>query len=264
MKRMHREGHQIASHSWSHQDFKAISPQQRRDQIFKLEISLVDILGFFPTYIRLPFSSWDDQVLVDLKRFGYHIVDFNLDTHDWEDPSGDYRVPRESFVSAVSSPNNASFIVVAHDIHEKTAVKGGYAQFMIDQAKKFNYDLVTVGECLEDPRENWYRDPKNGEQFGGPPSSSPVSKPQGGTPSVPPGGTGTVNSPTSTLNSNSNPNSNDGSGNGLATSGVTGAVVPPAASGTQKPSSFGNIVSSSLGVVFPLCISVCLWMEAWF
>ena len=118
IKRMHAEGHQIGSHSWSHQDFKAITPQQRRDQIVKNEISLVDILGFFPTYMRLPYSSWNDEVLADLGKFGYHVIDFNLDTHDSEDLKGDYRLPEESFVAAVSqhSPADSSFIAVAHDI----------------------------------------------------------------------------------------------------------------------------------------------------
>jgi len=74
VKRMHSEGHQIASHSWSHEKFVAISAQQRRDQIVKNEIALTDILGFFPTYLRLPYSSWDDQVLGELKKFGYHNV----------------------------------------------------------------------------------------------------------------------------------------------------------------------------------------------
>lgn len=76
VKRMHKDGHQIGSHSWSHENFVAISAQQRRDQIVKNEIALADILGFFPTYFRLPFSNWNEEVLSDLKKFGYHNVSF--------------------------------------------------------------------------------------------------------------------------------------------------------------------------------------------
>jgi peptidoglycan/xylan/chitin deacetylase (PgdA/CDA1 family) len=60
IKRMHNDEHQIGSHSWSHEDFPAISAQQRRDQIVQIvksEIALSDILGFFPTHMRIPFSS---------------------------------------------------------------------------------------------------------------------------------------------------------------------------------------------------------------
>ena len=73
---MHNEGHQIGSHSWSHENFLFISPQQRRDQIVKNEVALVDILGFFPTYLRPPFTKWNDEIIGELKDFGYHNVRF--------------------------------------------------------------------------------------------------------------------------------------------------------------------------------------------
>ncbi|KAK5657558.1 hypothetical protein OQA88_3131 [Cercophora sp. LCS_1] len=171
IKRMHSEGHQIGSHSWSHENLAAISPQQRRDQIIKNEISLVSILGFFPTYFRVPFSSWSDEVFTDLNRFGYHSVSFDLDTRDTEEPNlkSNYQLARDSFTAAVSkhSPADTSFIAVSHDIQEKTV--RGYAQYMIDQARLYKYELVTVGECLGDHPNNWYRDPATGGQFGGPP-----------------------------------------------------------------------------------------------
>jgi hypothetical protein len=89
---------------------------------------------------------------------------FDLDTHDWEDPNGNYQLARDSFSAVVSqhSPTDSSFIAVAHDIHEKTVQE--YVQFMIDQAQKYGYELVTVGECLNDPQNNWYRDLVTGEQ----------------------------------------------------------------------------------------------------
>ena len=97
-------------------------------------------------------------------------LNFNLDTHDWEE---NYQLARDSFSSAVSqnSPTSSSFIAVSHDIHEQTV--HGYVQYMIDQAREHKYELVTVGECLGDPPNNWYRDPKSGQQFGGPPLPSP-------------------------------------------------------------------------------------------
>jgi len=33
---------------------------------------------------------------------------------------------------------------------------------MIQNIKALGYTATTVGECLGDPRENWYRDPKQG------------------------------------------------------------------------------------------------------
>ena len=71
---MAKEGHQIGSHTWSHENLQKITPDQRKDQIIKNEIALVDVLGYFPTYLRPPFSAFDAEVKADLLRYGYHIV----------------------------------------------------------------------------------------------------------------------------------------------------------------------------------------------
>lgn len=47
------EGHQIASHTWSHQNFSQLSTTQAQNQMIYNEIALNDILGYFPTYMRL-------------------------------------------------------------------------------------------------------------------------------------------------------------------------------------------------------------------
>ncbi|KAK0648239.1 hypothetical protein B0T16DRAFT_325879 [Cercophora newfieldiana] len=240
VKRMHKEGHQIGSHSWSHENFVAISAEQRRDQIVKNEIALADILGFFPTYLRLPYSSWNGEVQSELKEFGYHSIDFNLDTQDWKDPNGNYQIARDSFSSAVSqhSPKDSSFIAVAHDIHEKTV--RGYVQFMIEQAQKFKYDLVTVGECLDDPSNNWYRDVGTGQEWSGPAPRKGQEK--SGTPTSTTSPSSTAGGGVQGTTAGSTPASTSSPG---PKEGITSASGPnttrdaagTAATGTPKPSS---------------------------
>jgi len=43
----------------------------------------------------------------------------------------------------------------------------GFVQYMIDQARRLNYQLVTLGDCLGDPPSNWYRDPTTGQPYNG-------------------------------------------------------------------------------------------------
>lgn len=74
VKRMWDEGHQVASHTWSHQDMTTLSKQQRRDQIIKNEIAIASILGVVPTYFRPPYAKLNVDVLSDLKALGYHVV----------------------------------------------------------------------------------------------------------------------------------------------------------------------------------------------
>lgn len=80
IKRMDDEGHQIASHTWSHQDLSAITQEQRIDQMVKLEMALSNIIGKFPTYMRPPYSSCNGACETDMKALGYVISYFDLDT----------------------------------------------------------------------------------------------------------------------------------------------------------------------------------------
>lgn len=74
IQRMIAEGHQVASHSWSHQDLNAATPAQRRAQILNNEIALNDILGVIPTYFRPPMTRCGADCYNDLRSFGYHVV----------------------------------------------------------------------------------------------------------------------------------------------------------------------------------------------
>lgn len=48
------------------------------------------------------------------------------------------------------------YINISHDIHYQTAYN--LTNYMLDYMKWLNYGTsVTVGECMGDPKENWYR-----------------------------------------------------------------------------------------------------------
>ncbi|KAK1753654.1 chitin deacetylase [Echria macrotheca] len=164
-KRMHAEGHQIACHSWTHPYFTNISASQRAQEFLKLESVFVDILGFFPTYFRPPYTSFEG-IEGDIAHFGYHNINFDLDTQDWKD---DLAASRQIVTStlAAKGPSGKSFLAILHEIHELSVTQ--LLQFVIDEARKYKYDLVTVGECLGDHPNNWYRDPATGGPWGGPP-----------------------------------------------------------------------------------------------
>jgi len=54
------------------------------------------------------------------------------------------------------TPGNVKYITIAHDIHYQTVYN--LTQYMLDYFSLFNFSRsVTVGECLGDPKENWYR-----------------------------------------------------------------------------------------------------------
>ncbi|KAL6172731.1 hypothetical protein ACJQWK_01879 [Exserohilum turcicum] len=81
ISRMVAEGHQVASHTWSHQDLSAITKEQRYDQMVRNEMAITNIIGKFPTYMRPPYSSCTPAsgCQQDLADLGYVVSYFNLE-----------------------------------------------------------------------------------------------------------------------------------------------------------------------------------------
>jgi peptidoglycan/xylan/chitin deacetylase (PgdA/CDA1 family) len=84
IQRMLAEGHQIASHTWTHQDLSLVGHDYRLLQITHNEKAIANAIGMVPTYIRPPYLSCDDGCQTDLGALGYHAVNIDLDTNDWQ------------------------------------------------------------------------------------------------------------------------------------------------------------------------------------
>ncbi|KAI9373021.1 glycoside hydrolase/deacetylase [Aspergillus egyptiacus] len=160
IQRMVVTGHQVASHTWSHQDLDKISQVQRRTQLLWNEVALRNILGAFPTYMRPPYSSCttDTGCLSDMGDLGYHVVLYDIDTEDYSHDSPE-AIQRSKDIFdenlARAKGSHKSWLVIAHDVHEQTV--HNLTEHMLKKLKADGYRAVTVGECLGDPEQNWYR-----------------------------------------------------------------------------------------------------------
>ncbi|KAF2203411.1 glycoside hydrolase/deacetylase [Delitschia confertaspora ATCC 74209] len=162
IQRMHAEGHQIASHTWTHLDLSAISAADRKNQMYKNEMALRNILGFFPTYMRPPYSSCtaDSGCEADMKSLGYHVTYFDVDTDDYnQDSVNQIQNSKNWFRGNITSKGlaaaNNEWLAIGHDIHYQTAYN--LTDYMLSTLTQLGYKAVTVGQCLGDPVANWYR-----------------------------------------------------------------------------------------------------------
>ncbi|KAH8675050.1 polysaccharide deacetylase family protein [Ilyonectria robusta] len=151
--RMIADGHQIGSHTWDHPDLTNLGSSEVESQMTRLESALLDILGYFPTYMRPPFFSYNDQVVQTVGSLGYHVIIADIDTLDWENDSPD--AISESIRLFNADLDAGGSIALAHDVHEQTVVS--LAPAMIASVRERGLRAVTVGECLDDPQDNWYR-----------------------------------------------------------------------------------------------------------
>jgi hypothetical protein len=61
----------------------------------------------------------------------------------------------QKLASVSGGAANNDWLVIAHDIHYQTAYN--LTEFMLQTLLAQGYKPVTIGECLGDPKENWYR-----------------------------------------------------------------------------------------------------------
>lgn len=151
LQRMYLSGHQIANHSWSHRKLDKVDNSTRRNEMIYNEMAFRNVFGFIPTYMRAPYfrCAAESGCLDYMNQLGYHVVDRTIETRE------SFGAPKTRFLQGLKSKNGA-YIVSAHDSRLDTV--SVLAEFMIITAKARGYELMTVGECLGDPKENWYRE----------------------------------------------------------------------------------------------------------
>ncbi|KAF2794231.1 carbohydrate-binding module family 18 protein [Melanomma pulvis-pyrius CBS 109.77] len=172
LNRMISMGHQIGSHTWSHQDLATLTADGVRSQMTMLEDALMNILGYFPYYMRPPFLSVNQQALSVLGDLEYNVVIGDLNTKDWDYQSQlGINTAKQLFVDGL---NQGYTIVEAHD--QEAWTHGELIDFMISTVQNRSIKTVTVGECMGQAPSEWYRSvraPKaSGTVFS---STSPVS-----------------------------------------------------------------------------------------
>ncbi|KAF5025720.1 hypothetical protein F66182_2187 [Fusarium sp. NRRL 66182] len=153
VSRMVEEGHQVASHTYNHPDMVTISDATIRTEMTRLEDDLINIIGRYSTYMRPPYFSYNNETLRVLAELGYHVIDADIDTNDWQ-----HNTP-ETFQTAVNlfqqGIDNGGSIALMHDVHQNTVQN--VVPAVIDIVLQSGKRSVTVGECLGDPEANWYR-----------------------------------------------------------------------------------------------------------
>jgi hypothetical protein len=154
-------GHQVASHTWSHQDLLNLSQTDFDHQVYYNEMAFRNILGYFPTYFRPPYVDCDDNCFARLTTVGYHVMYYDLDTFDYLNDAADLIQNSKNYFydyinQTAPNPATDNMLSLSHDTHYQTVYN--LTEYMLQTIAAFGYGTsVTVGECLDDPPANWYR-----------------------------------------------------------------------------------------------------------
>ncbi|KAI9026725.1 hypothetical protein DFJ74DRAFT_630681 [Hyaloraphidium curvatum] len=187
VRRAFREGHQIASHSWSHPSVRGIYDQYGaaavRVELDRVEAAIEKIIGYRPRYFRPPYGEGGhDRVLAPIFRErGYVVsmwtfatIDANIDdglaapASRFPDNVINAATRRAFWVGYYGStnyrPGVTSHSVLMHDPLQRTV--RDLAPWVVAQGRRLGYRFVTFGECQGDTDwRRWYKPRRTGVNY---------------------------------------------------------------------------------------------------
>eukprot|EP00833_Pecoramyces_ruminatium_P013396 jgi/Orpsp1_1/1187428/evm.model.d7180000057638.1 len=163
LKNQFAAGHQIASHTWSHEI--PSSNEEIKSMMTKLDDFLEEVIGVRPKYFRAPQGNCDEKCISYFEELGYKVIQWDTDTNDWNKSDGiDERVKKvKKFLKEEWDKEKDNYLVLMHDVQKHTVKE--IIPWLIENAPFDKYKFVTVAECLGD-KDGMYASNNTSESTG--------------------------------------------------------------------------------------------------
>ncbi len=144
------EGHEVASHSFSHPNFLQLSNEEIVEQMEKTGDQFKALISDNPRFMRPPYGYLDLRVIQILEELGYFIICWSIDTDDWKVGTEEWRAEPQFAIDNFKRRINPdcskySGIVLMHDNHGKIHE---YLPKIIEHARELGYEFSKVSEIL--------------------------------------------------------------------------------------------------------------------
>jgi len=134
------EGHEIASHTYTHRLLTKLGDDQVRQELDKTRDAIVKATGVQPRVMRPPYGA-----LLQRQRewvhseYGYPTILWSVDPNDWQRPGPSV------VCSRILTQTSSGAIILAHDIHAGTI---DAMPATLDGLLRKGYKFVTVSQLL--------------------------------------------------------------------------------------------------------------------
>ena len=139
LKRTIAQGHEIASHTWSHPKLTTLSLASVRSQLKKTNDAVKDLTGYEIRVLRPPYGAVNKNVRTACAENGMIIAQWQVDTLDWKN-----RNTTKTYRAIMKGAKNGT-IVLMHDLYSTTAAA---VERAVPELVAKGYQLVTVSELL--------------------------------------------------------------------------------------------------------------------
>lgn len=136
------DGHEIASHAYSHRLLTKLSQKEVAEELDKTEKTIIAAKAPQPTLFRPPGGAYNDSILEEARQRGYMTVIWSVDPGDWRRPSV------ASVVETIMTQVQPGSIVLLHD-GQYPLPTGEALGIVIDKLREQGYSIVPISELLQ-------------------------------------------------------------------------------------------------------------------
>lgn len=139
VKLIAERGHEVGNHSDTHPDMTRMTREQIAADIEAAGAKIETLTGRRPTMFRAPSGGYNDLVLETARGLGYEVVQWDVDSIDWKDPTA------EKIIVRVTGKVGPGSICLFHAGKANTLAA---LPQILEQLQKEGYSFVTAGELV--------------------------------------------------------------------------------------------------------------------
>lgn len=139
VKQIFDAGHEIGNHSNTHPHMSELSNAQISQELSALSDKVEAITGTRPTLFRPPYGDYDDQVVLQARKDGYEVIQWNVDSLDWKNLGVD------PMIKQVTKEINPGDIILFHNNSQYITQA---LPAILDYIQSQGYEIVPVSELV--------------------------------------------------------------------------------------------------------------------
>lgn len=139
LKRMMRDGHELANHSWSHAN---LTSGGARQQLVSTNRAIKRASGFQPCVMRPPYGASNGSLVSTVRSLGMTSILWDVDPLDWRLPG------TGTIVNIIRSQTHGGSIILEHDGGGPRGQTFAALPQYVHTLKARGYEFVTVSELL--------------------------------------------------------------------------------------------------------------------
>ncbi|TDL19373.1 carbohydrate esterase family 4 protein [Rickenella mellea] len=143
LKKAYNSGHMIGDHTWHHYDLSTLTWDQIHDEMWRVELAMMKILGASPAFMRPPYGSYNDLVRQASAVRNQSMVLWDFDSGD---STGSTVAQSEQAYTNLINQKPSTVIALNHETYQGTAQQ--VLPFAIQHLKAAGYKFDTIAGCL--------------------------------------------------------------------------------------------------------------------